>query len=142
MPFGRYLLLVGSALMAMLFLADSYFPRPDVSFGRESKVDKTVIRLTSAQKWPDKVVYDTRLPTIVPSSSMVADNASISISKIEETPAPPASASVHQAFAKMATIAPASERALVHAKRKVKRKSAEARLLAYREPTYSWPAGW
>ena len=123
----------------MLFLADSYFPRPDVSFGRESKVDKTVIRLTSAQKWPDKVVYDTRLPTIVPSSSI---NASISISKIEETPAPPASASVHQAFAKMATIAPASERALVHAKRKVKRKSAEARLLAYREPTYSWPAGW
>ena len=81
----------------------------------------------------------TQVPDFVP-SFVVAENALIS--KIEEIPAPPALAGVRQAFAKIATIAPASERATVHPKTKVKRESLGARLLAYREPSDSWPAGW
>lgn len=139
-PLGRYLLLVGSALIALLFLADSYLPKFSGPFERESKVDKTIIRITSAHRWPQKVVYDTSQPTIVP-PSVVAENAPTPIPKTEEVPTPRASASVRQAFA-MATVAPVPERALVHPKRKAKRKSPGARLLAYREPSNSWPAGW
>ena len=136
-PLARYLLLVGSALIALLFLANSYFPKPSGPFERESMVDKSIIRITSAHRWPEKVVYDTSLPTTVP-LSVVTENAPTPIS----ISAPPASAGVRQAFAKVATIAPASERATVHPKRKVKRKSPGARLLAYREASYNWPAGW
>ena len=140
-PAGRYLLLVGSALIALLFLADSYFPKASGPFVRESEVDKSIIRITSAHRWPEKVVYDTSLPTIVP-PSVVAANAPTPISQTEEVPIPRASANVGQPVAKLATVAPTPERALVRPKRKANRKSPGARLLAYREPSTGWPAGW
>ena len=140
-PFGRYLLWVGSALMALIFLANSYFPKPSGSFDRESKVDQSIIRITSAHRWPEKVVYDTTQPTIVP-PSVAAEILPTSVSAVAQIPAPAASTNVREAFAKMATVAPASERTLVRPKRKVKHKSPDARIVAYREPSYGWPAGW
>lgn len=65
MLLARYFTVVGSVLLALLFLADWYFPKlvaPTATAG----VDKTIIRLHSAHKWPEATVYDTSLPTIVP----------------------------------------------------------------------------
>jgi len=67
MPIGRYFLSVGTALLAVLFLAGACFPdpQPDV-LGRSGRsVDKSTIRITSTQKWPERVDFDTRLPTAV-----------------------------------------------------------------------------
>jgi hypothetical protein len=68
MPLARYFTFVGSLLLALLFLADWYFPKlvaPPATAG----VDKSIIRLHTAHKWPEATVYDTSLPTIVPPPS-------------------------------------------------------------------------
>ena len=67
MPIGRYLLSVGTALLAALFLADACFPNPQPDALRRSgrNVDKSTIRITSTQKWPERIDFDTRLPTAV-----------------------------------------------------------------------------
>jgi hypothetical protein len=59
MPLGRYFAYVGSMLLALLFLADWYFPKPDAVPDRGG-IDKSVIQIGSAQRWPERVVIDTR----------------------------------------------------------------------------------
>jgi hypothetical protein len=53
-PLTRYFVLVGSALFALLFLTDWYWPTNvgAVSF-RDPQVEKSIIRLHSAQRWPE-----------------------------------------------------------------------------------------
>lgn len=65
MPIGRYLVLVGSVLLGLLFLADRYYPEPIAPSAR-ADVDRSIIRIQSRHRWPEAVVYDTSLPTIVP----------------------------------------------------------------------------
>jgi hypothetical protein len=65
MPLGRYFVFVGSVLLALLFLADRYLPE-QVAPSARADVDRSVIRVHSRHRWPEAVVYDTSLPTIVP----------------------------------------------------------------------------
>jgi hypothetical protein len=65
MPLGRYFVFVGSLLLAFLFLADRYMPKPITGPAR-ADVDRSIIRLHSSHKWPERIVIDTSLPTIVP----------------------------------------------------------------------------
>ncbi len=71
MPIGRYFLSVGTALLALLFLADACFPNPQPNaLGRSGRnVDKSIIRITSTKKWPERIDFDTRLPAVVTSGS-------------------------------------------------------------------------
>ena len=67
-PLGRYFFFVGSLLLALLFFADRYLPiSSSQTFMREARVDKSIIRIKSAHRWPEKIVFDTTSPTIVPS---------------------------------------------------------------------------
>jgi len=69
MPMARYFLFVGGVLLALLFVVNAIVPQEDVaaSNGLSSPdFDKTVVRIRSTQKLPERVVYDTNLPTIVP----------------------------------------------------------------------------
>src|SRR5437879_9206867 len=66
MPVARYFLCVGGVLLALLFLFDAYAPSTPVVSATETGVDKPVIRIHSDRKWPERVVYDTSLPTIIP----------------------------------------------------------------------------
>jgi hypothetical protein len=65
MPIGRYFVFVGSVLLALLFLADRYLPG-QVAPSARADVERSIIRIHSRHKWPEAVVYDTSLPTIVP----------------------------------------------------------------------------
>ncbi len=65
MPIGRYFIFVGSVLLGLLFLSDRYLPGHIASSAR-ADVDRSVIRIHTRHKWPEAVVYDTSLPTIVP----------------------------------------------------------------------------
>jgi len=67
MPVARYFLFVGAALLALLFALDGFVPQQvAVASNAAPSIDKTVVRIRSDQKLPERVVYDTSLPTIVP----------------------------------------------------------------------------
>jgi hypothetical protein len=73
MPIARYFLFVGGVLLALLLAVDALFPQQAVVASRgASSVDKTVVRIRSDQKLPERVVYDTSLPTIVPPPAVTA----------------------------------------------------------------------
>jgi hypothetical protein len=73
MPVARYFLFVGGVLLALLLAIDALFPQQAVVASRgASSVDKTVVRIRSDQKPPERVVYDTSLPTIVPPPALTA----------------------------------------------------------------------
>jgi hypothetical protein len=76
MPVARYFLFVGGVLLALLLAIDALVPHQAVVAGQTaSSVDKTVVRIRSDQKPPERVVYDTSLPTIVPPRAMTAETA-------------------------------------------------------------------
>jgi len=88
MPVGRYFLYIGGVLLALLFIVDWWLPALG-SGSAPSDVDRTTIRIHSVQKWPNAVVLDTTLPTIVPPPVAMA-----------AAPAPPPPARpVREAFA-------------------------------------------
>ena len=64
MPLARYILCVGGALLSLLFISDAYLPKMPVSDGGNSR--SAIIHIHSDQKWPERIVYDTSLPTVVP----------------------------------------------------------------------------
>jgi len=67
MPVVRYFLLVGGVLLALLFLSNEVLPQlPVAERVAEAGRDKSVIRINSDRKWPERVVFDTNMPTIVP----------------------------------------------------------------------------
>ena len=67
MPIARYFLFVGGVLLALLVAIDALFPQQAAVVSQAApSIDKTVVRIRSDQKLPERVVYDTSLPTIVP----------------------------------------------------------------------------
>ena len=72
MPVARYFLFVGGVLLALLLAVDAFAPQQvAVASNTAPTVDKTVVRIRSDQKLPERVVYDTSLPTIVPPTATV-----------------------------------------------------------------------
>lgn len=73
MPVARYFLFVGGVLLALLLAIDALVPQPAAVASQSApSVDKTVVRIRSDQKPPERVVYDTSLPTIVPPRAVTA----------------------------------------------------------------------
>jgi hypothetical protein len=73
MPVARYFLFVGGVLLALLLAIDALVPQETVVASQAApSVDKTVVRIRSDQKLPERVVYDTSLPTIVPPPAVTA----------------------------------------------------------------------
>jgi hypothetical protein len=98
MPVARYFLYVGGVLLALLFGVDAFAPKePAASSIAAVAAPETnpTLRIRSDHKWPERVVYDTSLPTIVPPKVEVAAAAVV--------PAPvaemPAKARVRESFA-------------------------------------------
>ena len=66
MPLARYFSIVGGLLLALLFALDAFLPRLPVA--EKAEVNSPLIRIYSDRKWPERIVYDTNAPTIVPTS--------------------------------------------------------------------------
>ena len=66
MPITRYLIFVGGTLAALLLIAGWCLPTPPAMFANQLVIDRSIIRIKSAHKWPEKVVLDTSQPTITP----------------------------------------------------------------------------
>jgi hypothetical protein len=66
-PIARYFIIVGGTLAALLFIAGWCLPAPRAVFADQSAaVDRAVIRIKSAHKWPERIVLDTSQPTTAP----------------------------------------------------------------------------
>jgi hypothetical protein len=63
----RYFLFVGGALLTLLFIANVYLPSASNETRNENH--RVEIDVKSDKKWPEKVVYDTTLPTLPPPPS-------------------------------------------------------------------------
>lgn len=97
MPLARYFLYVGGVLLALLFVVDAYAPSSPVVSSPDTNIEKPIIRIRSDRKWPERVVFDTSIPTIVPASVANAEGVA--------APAPvadvPAKARALQSFAEL-----------------------------------------
>ena len=76
MPIVRYIFWVGTSLLALLFVANWLLPEPPPEPVHEA-IDKPVIRITSIQQSPERVVIDTNQPTIVPPPALFERSGTI-----------------------------------------------------------------
>jgi hypothetical protein len=66
-PIARYFVIVGGTLAALLLIAGWCLPTPPAMFAdRPIALDRTIIRIKSERKWPEKIVLDTSQPMIAP----------------------------------------------------------------------------
>jgi hypothetical protein len=71
---ARYFLYVGAALLALLFVVSAELPLSPAVEATKTAAALT-IRIHSDRKWPERVVFDTNAPTIVPAPTQTASNA-------------------------------------------------------------------
>jgi len=116
MPIARYFLFVGGVLLALLLAIDAFVPQQAVVASQATpSIDKTVVRIRSDQKLPERVVYDMSLPTIVPPAvtAQAAPPAAPAVADI------PAQARVRETFAQFVPEAKKPEPQAQQRKRKV-----------------------
>ena len=106
MPLMRYFGFVGSALLLLLFGLDWYLPQPVVEPVR-AVTDKPVIRISSIEKLPERVVIDTSLPTIVPPPTALefAERWPEEIKVVETKPLPKPTLNAGEGVLKMKKLA-------------------------------------
>jgi hypothetical protein len=142
MPVVRYFFFVGGALLALLFISDAYLPKPpDVA---RVDADLPVIRIHSDRKWPQRVVFDTSRPTIVPMQTAnagtgapaaatvadLSDKARLGLAFAQLQPPAPTQAQ---------TSVPAKPQAKLQQKRKVaKRRAAPPVMLVAQQPQFGF----
>jgi hypothetical protein len=133
-PLARYFFVVGSLLLAIIFAADWYLPDAAQTVFRDGQIDKSIIRIKSAHKWPEPIVIDTSLPTIVPPPSAVMASAPLINQPREALAQIDASA---QQVSKSPS--PTSSKSKVAKAKKV----THTRVAAYRESPQGWaPQAW
>jgi hypothetical protein len=121
-------------LLALLFISDLYLPKLPATDRGDSR--PVIIRIHSDQKWPERVVYDTSLPTIVP-AQMANIEANVTAPEIV------ASTKEREAFAQMEPSSQLSdakkrEPKLQRQRKIAKRRAAPPALLAARQVQFGW----
>lgn len=134
MPVARYFFYVGGVLLALLFLFDATQPRLPV-MDRANAVaavaNLPVVRIHSDRKWPEPVVIDTSLPTIVPPPP-----AKIEAAAVVPQPAPEMSAKarVRESFAQFRPADDPKPEAKPHPKRKIAKTRAAPQPMPMMQP--------
>lgn len=117
MPIARYFLFVGGVLLALLIAVDAFVPQQPVEVSQSApSIDKTVVRIRSDQKPPERVVFDTSLPTIVPPVVTAQAATPPAIPVVADIPA---QARVRETFAQFVPEAKKPEPQVQQRKRKV-----------------------
>lgn len=75
MPVFRYFIFVGGALLALLFAVNHSALKPAPVAVLTSGGDMPAIRIHSDRKLPERIVFDTRQPTVVAPAAMTAQAA-------------------------------------------------------------------
>ena len=72
MPLARYFFYVSGVLFTLVFILDACLTRLSVT--ESAHVNSPVIRIHSDRKWPERIVFDTTLPTIVPAPTAIVED--------------------------------------------------------------------
>jgi hypothetical protein len=140
MPVVRYFVFVGGVLLALLFVADSALPKLPVADQREASVDLSTVRIHSDRKWPAPVVFDTRVPTIVPAQLAKADSAVAAPAIVAGVPA---TARVQDAFAQLEPAYPKRQEPKPRPKHKAAKNRVVAPLVVVaQQPRFGSPSFW
>ena len=101
MPVARYFFYVGGLLLALLFAMDTFVSKDPVVSPTASAapIENPTLRIRSDHKWPERVVYDTSLPTIVPPKVEIATAAVAPAPVAEPSAEMSAKARVRESFA-------------------------------------------
>jgi hypothetical protein len=75
MPLLRYFMFVGGALLALLFVCDAILPQVPLPGNLASGPDLPAVRIRSDRKWPERVVFDTSIPSVAPVKIAAAEAA-------------------------------------------------------------------
>jgi len=134
MPLARYFLYVGGALLALLFISDPYLPK--LSAADWGNSHSAIIHIHSDQKWPERIVYDTSLQTVVP-----AQIASIEPSVV--APEIVASTAEREAFAQLPPSSQRSDAKRIEPKLQrhhkiAKRRAAPPARMAAQQMQFGW----
>jgi hypothetical protein len=138
MPLARYFFFVGGVLLALLFISDAFLPKYPAA--DRANANLPVIRIHSDRKWPERVVYDTSLPTIIP-AQIASREASV--------PAPATVAEVkareREAFAQLQPsdanqLQPSDPKRQpkLHRQRKIAKRRAVPPMVLARQPLFGW----
>ena len=76
MPLARYFLYVGGVLLTLVFILDACLTELPVM--ERSQANSPVVRIHSDRKWPERIVFDTTLPTIVPAQTAIVEDRAAS----------------------------------------------------------------
>jgi hypothetical protein len=103
MPLARYFFFVGAVLLTLLFALDAYVPKSPAVDRTTATADLSIIRIRSAQKWPERVVFDTAFPTTAAPTRPVIEAAAPAPANVAEVSA---KAGPRQAFAQLSPSSP------------------------------------
>jgi hypothetical protein len=129
MPIARYFLYVGGVLLALLLGVDAFAPKEPVLSSIDALAGATqnpTLRIHSDRKWPERIVYDTSLPTIVPPKVEIAAAAAAPAPAAET----PAKARARESFAELRP----ADGPKPEAKPRPKRKVAKVRVVPPSQP--------
>ena len=140
MPVVRYFMYVGGALLALLFILGLFLPKSPVVDRTDSAAELPAIRIHSDRKWPERVVFDTSIPTVVPAQTAKAE-------AIAPSPTPVADVSarvrVREAFAQMVPPEPKKPEAKPQRKRKIaKNRVAPPMIQVAQQPRFGFFNTW
>ncbi len=140
MPVVRYFMYVGGVLLALLFISDAFRPKLAVADRTDTATELPAIRIHSDRKWPERVVLDTSIPTIVPAQTVKAE-------AIVPPPTPVADLSaktrVREAFAQFVSPEPKKPEAKLQRKRKIaKSRVAPPVILVAQQPRFGFFNTW
>jgi hypothetical protein len=139
MPLARYFIWISGVLLALLFIADAWLPKP-----RAIATDNThlpPILIHSHEKWPERVVFDTSVLTVIPAQP--ANAAAITDGPAPEIVIP---SEVREAFAQappkrtgqMQRAERTEEKKHHHLRRIARQSGPRPALLAARQPQFGW----
>jgi hypothetical protein len=141
MPLARYFLYVGGVLLTLLFILDAYLTKFPVM---ETQANLPVIRIHSDRKWPERIVFDTSLPTIVPAPTAIAEDRVPGPAKVADVSAKERE---REAFAlmqpsdtrRLQPADPATRELKLQRQRKIAKRHVMPRsVLAARQPRFGW----
>ena len=108
-PLFGYFAVVGGFLLSMLFIANVFLPETLVDGGSRTLQSKPKILIDSSRKWPERIVYDTSLPTtlaVVPVAQEAARSSPLdAMAQMSAPPAPKQAAHIQVVRAKPVKIA-------------------------------------